>query len=163
MVSDVFRPPSDNWRRLDPKFAAVRAIGTLTTNLIIVIPLSVVAWIFLDSPWPWLVMAVGLGWTLWRVLRSRRWARAWGYAERDEDLCITQGLWFRSLTVIPYGRMQLAKVEAGPLQRAFGLATVELVTASSMSNASIPGMPAADATALRDRLIELGDSRSAGL
>lgn len=163
MVTDVFRPPSDNWRRLDPRFMSVRAIGTLTANLFVFVPLCVAAWLFLDSPWTWLVTAVGVGWTVWRVLRSRRWVRSWGYAERDEDICITQGLWLRSLTVIPYGRMQLAKVEAGPLQRAFGLATVELVTASAMSNASIPGLPAADATQLRDRLIELGDSRSAGL
>ncbi len=65
--------------------------------------------------------------------------------------------------MVPYGRLQLAQVEAGPLQRAFGLATVTLVTASAQSDARIPGLPAAEAQRLRDRLIEVGDARGAGL
>lgn len=53
---------------------------------------------------------------------DRHALRLLGYAELDEDLYITRGLWFRRLTAVPYGRMQVVEVESGPIERAFGLA-----------------------------------------
>ena len=100
----------------------------------------------------------GLAWTAWRVVRAGRWARSFAFAERDQDLLISHGLWFKQLTAIPYGRMLSVNVNSGPIERAWGLASVQLVTASTDSNASIPGLTQADAAALRDRLITAGDS-----
>ena len=51
----------------------------------------------------------------------------------------------------------------GPLERAFGLATVTLKTASAETNASIPGLAPDEATRLRDRLTELGEAHASGL
>ena len=48
--------------------------------------------------------------------------------------------------------MQFVDVSAGPLERAFGLATVQLHTAAAASDARIPGLPPAEAARLRDRL-----------
>jgi len=45
----------------------------------------------------------------------------------------------------------------------FGLATVTMHTAAAASDAQIPGLPAAEAARLRDRLSSLGESRSEGL
>jgi membrane protein YdbS with pleckstrin-like domain len=89
--------------------------------------------------------------------------RAWGYVERAEDLYITRGVMFRSLVAVPYGRMQLVEVNSGPLERAFGLATVTLKTASPATNATIPGLDPTEAARLRDRLTELGETRDSGL
>jgi len=61
----------------------------------------------------------------WLVERGRY--RAWGYAERDDDLIITRGLLFRRVSVVPYGRMQFIDVTAGPIDRLFGLATVQRI------------------------------------
>ncbi|HUY61272.1 MAG TPA: PH domain-containing protein, partial [Candidatus Dormibacteraeota bacterium] len=69
----------------------------------------------------------------------------------------------RRLSVVPYGRMQFVDVSAGPVERYFGLATVRLHTAAAATDARIPGLEAADARRLRDRLAELGEARSAGL
>jgi membrane protein YdbS with pleckstrin-like domain len=69
----------------------------------------------------------------------------------------------RRLTVVPYGRMQFIDVTAGPFERAFGLATVQLHTAAAASDARIPGLEAADAARLREQLATLGESRAAGL
>ena len=52
------------------------------------------------------------------------------YAERADDLLIRTGIMFRSLVVVPYGRMQYVDVNAGPLARRFGIASVQLHTAS---------------------------------
>jgi membrane protein YdbS with pleckstrin-like domain len=92
----------------------------------------------------------------------RRWL-AWGYAERDEDLLVRRGVLVRRTSVVPYGRMQYVDVTAGPLDRRLGLARVTLHTAAAASDASIPGLPAAEATRLRDRLAALGEARAAGV
>jgi membrane protein YdbS with pleckstrin-like domain len=115
----------------------------------------------------WLVLVIGgcvaaaaLVFALGVVDRNYR---SWGYAERAEDLLVTRGVLFRRLVVVPYGRMQLVDVTAGPVERRFGIATVRLHTASAGTDASIRGLPPDEAARLRDRLAALGEARSAGL
>jgi uncharacterized protein len=92
-----------------------------------------------------------------------RRVRAWGYAEREDDLLVRRGVMFRRLSVIPYGRMQYVEVTAGPFERAFGLATVQMHTAAAASDARIPGLPAGEAARLRDQLTSLGEAHAMGL
>ncbi|MEU9339317.1 PH domain-containing protein [Streptomyces sp. NPDC048290] len=96
------------------------------------------------------------------VMLERNW-RSWRYAERADDLLISRGVLWRETTVVPYGRMQLVEVTSGPVERHFGLASVQLHTAAAASDARIPGLDPAEAERLRDRLTELGEARSAGL
>jgi membrane protein YdbS with pleckstrin-like domain len=96
-------------------------------------------------------------------LVARRRVRSWGYAEREDDLLVKRGVLFSRLSVIPYGRMQFVDVTAGPIERAFGLATVRMHTAAAASDARIPGLAAEEAARLRDRLAELGEAKAAGL
>jgi uncharacterized protein len=102
-----------------------------------------------------------LGAILWWVA-GRRY-RAWGYAEREDDLLVRRGVMFTRLSVVPYGRMQFIDVTAGPLERGFGLATVRLHTAAAATDARIPGLEREEAARLRDRLAELGEAQAAGL
>jgi membrane protein YdbS with pleckstrin-like domain len=99
--------------------------------------------------------------------RGRRLAprqvRAIGYAEREADLLVRKGVLFRTLVVVPYGRMQFVDVQSGPLSRALGIAQVQLHTASPGTDASIPGLPPAEAARLRDRFAAFGEARLAGL
>ena len=57
--------------------------------------------------------------------------RAWAYAERPEELLLRSGVMWRTIVVVPYGRLQYVDVEAGPLARALGIASVQLHTASA--------------------------------
>ncbi|MEU3613201.1 PH domain-containing protein [Streptomyces sp. NPDC006872] len=107
-----------------------------------------------------LLPLAGIGWG-W-VLLGRNW-RSWRYAERADDLLISRGVLWREETVVPYGRMQLVEVASGPVERHFGLASVQLHTAAAATDATIPGLDPAEAERLRDRLTELGEARSAGL
>ena len=95
-------------------------------------------------------------------LVGRRY-RSWGYAEREDDLLVRRGVMFARLSVVPYGRMQFIDVTAGPLERAFGLATVRLHTAAAATDAHIPGLEREEAARLRDTLAELGEAQAAGL
>lgn len=92
-----------------------------------------------------------------------RRVRAWAFAEREDDLLVRRGVLIRRLSVIPYGRMQYVDVTAGPIERAFGLATVRMHTAAAASDARVPGLGPDDAATLRDNLTRLGEARAAGL
>ena len=104
------------------------------------------------------LVAAAIAWPL----VGRRY-RSWGYAEREDDLLVRRGVMFARLSVVPYGRMQFIDVTAGPLERAFGLATVRLHTAAAATDARIPGLEREEAARLRDRLAELGEAQAAGL
>lgn len=105
--------------------------------------------------------ALALGAASW-VIVGRRFG-SWGYAEREADLIVRRGVMFARLSVVPYGRMQFIDVTAGPLERAFGLATVRLHTAAAATDARIPGLEREEAARLRDGLAELGEAQAAGL
>jgi len=98
---------------------------------------------------------------IWSVELGRY--RSWGYAEREDDLIVHRGLLFRRTSVVPYGRMQFIDVTAGPVDRVFGLATVQLHTAAAATDARIPGLLRRDAEQLRDRLASVGEARATGL
>ena len=108
-------------------------------------------------------MAAVLVLAVWRSIVTVRAVRAWGYAERDHDLLVRHGLVVRRLSIVPYARMQFVDVTAGPLERAFQLATVQLHTAAAASDARVPGLPPAEASRVRDRLTALGEDRAEGL
>jgi len=96
-----------------------------------------------------------------------RWAQrrvsAWAYCEREDDLLVRRGVLVSRLSVIPYGRMQFIDVVAGPIERAFSLATVRMHTAAASSDARIPGLSQSEAARLRDHLAQLGEAKAAGL
>lgn len=163
-MDELFAPPAYEWKRLSPRYRSLRRLTTvLVAPILFSIPallvglLSGVWWVSLVL---WGIAALIV---VWRLALIERNYRSWGYVEREEDLYITHGVLYRSLVAVPYGRMQLVEVASGPLERAFGLATVSLKTASTATNATIPGLTPPEAAALRDRLTELGESRASGL
>lgn len=122
-----------------------------------------VPWPLLPGWLPWALIAGAVVWTAWRVQRTPRVFRRWGYAERNEDVYLTSGLWSRQLQCVPYGRMQVVEVEAGPIDRLFKLANVKMVTSSTSGTVYIPGLAPEDAAALRDRLVSKGELQQAGI
>ncbi|WP_062136328.1 PH domain-containing protein [Demequina aestuarii] len=117
----------------------------------------------LTSPWVWAgagALLIAMIWSAWVIVRQVT-AHAW--AEREDDLVVKRGRILRTVTVVPYGRMQYVEVESGPLARAFGIARVQLHTASPGTDANIAGVPEAEAARLRDRLTSRGEAQLAGL
>ncbi|MEO6606662.1 MAG: PH domain-containing protein [Aeromicrobium sp.] len=164
-MSDLFEPVVGEWKRNSPRLATVRRILILILAGVFLLIGVVLVLALPDGLW-WigvLVAAISLA----SAVRGWSWAgrnqRSWGYAENADDLLVTSGVMFKRLVAIPYGRMQFVDVEAGPLARAFGIATVTLHTASPETAADIPGLLADQATTLRNRLTELGESHGAGV
>lgn len=155
-------PDAVDWRPVSGKLITVELIGLAVWNVVLLAGL-LVGWV-LNGHWLWPagIVAVLLI-AAWRAIVTVRAVKAWGYAERDNDLLVRHGLLIRRLSIVPYARMQYVDVTAGPLERSFGLATVQLHTAAAASDARIPGLPPAEASRLRDRLTALGEDRAEGL
>jgi membrane protein YdbS with pleckstrin-like domain len=151
------------WRRPAPALLTVRRIEIGVFVALPFLVATVVIGVLAGATYAIAVALAGGATTALSLVAVRRRWQAWGYAERQEDLLVRRGVLVRRTSVVPYGRMQYVDVTAGPLDRRLGLARVTLHTAAAASDASIPGLPAAEATRLRDRLAALGEARAAGL
>jgi uncharacterized protein len=155
-------PESVVWQPVSRDLIRVEVLR-LAAGMVVVLVGLAVGWA-LTGYWLFgLALGVVVLLTLWRMAVIVRAVRAWGYAERDNDLIVRHGLLVRRLSIVPYARMQFVDVTAGPLERAFNLATVQLHTAAAASDAKVPGLRPAEASRLRDRLTTLGEDRAEGL
>lgn len=165
MTEDAFRTDHDVWQPVaQRRLIWARRLVVVMVAVPILIG-GVLAW-WLQPDWHWLLIfgaAVGLVVGIWLWWLIGRRVRSFAYAERADDLLVTSGIVFRRLVIVPYGRMQLVDVTAGPIDRMCGITSVQLHTAAATSNAKIPGLRPDVASTLRDRLARLGEERSTGL
>lgn len=160
----VFDVPGAPWVAVSPALATVRrAVLGFCVAPVVAISLAAIV-VFPDLLVVWVPVLVGVlvvaVLAFWGVARN---AASWAYAEREEDLLVRHGILVRRLEVVPYGRMQLVEVSSGPLQRRFRIASLTLHTAAPGTDARILGVPADEASRLRDRLTALGEAQAAGL
>jgi hypothetical protein len=162
--SDPFAVPGAEWSRVSPRLTALRRVLVVVVTSAALA--AVVAVGVLAPSARLLAVLVGVAvvalavWGWWFTALS---VAAWGWVEREQDLVVTRGRLWRRLDVVPYGRMQLVDVTAGPLQRFFGITTVRLHTASPSSRAHLPGLSPDDASRLREQLTARGEAHAAGL
>lgn len=174
MRSGTAREPIDpadvQWTRVSNKLIALRVVGWTIGFVIALVVFSVPLGLMFAGVWdglpawiawalPSVVVIVGI----WRLVLIPRQVRAIGYAERHEDLLIREGLFFQRVMVVPYGRMQYVDISVGPIERALGLASLKLHTASPTTNATLVGLPTGEAARLREQLSSLGEAKLAGL
>ncbi|GAB5348849.1 PH domain-containing protein [Alteriqipengyuania sp. 357] len=85
-------------------------------------------------------------------LPHRRYA-ARGHAISADRLRVVKGILFHSDTVVPFGRVQHIDVDRGPIERYYGLATLQVYTAGSHGDVvSLPGLAHEDALAMRETI-----------
>lgn len=153
-MSTLPRPPR---RRLDRRFVLWRTLQTLFWAIGVLGILGAV-WYFAVVTRPWvgpvlIVLAVIYAVNIavmpsWRY-RVHRW-------ETTDDAVYTLTGWLtHKWQIVPISRIQSIDTGIGPLQRAFGIATITVTTASSDGNVEIEGIAVADAEAAVDRLREI--------
>lgn len=162
-MDDLFAPPDVSWTPVSPKLATVRRLSAGITLGLTGVAALVAVGLLVNWLYGALALAVAAALFAWSWVLIGRNQRSWKYAEREDELLVSHGVMFRQLVVVPYGRMQFVDVAAGPLERSFGLATVELHTATPSTDAKIPGLSPDEAGRLRDRLSALGQSQTWGL
>lgn len=77
----------------------------------------------------------------------------WSYVLGPDALELQHGTFVRRRSVIPYFRVQHVDTSRGPLERNLGLARLKVHTASSGTDATIPGLAEDVAVALRAAIV----------
>ncbi|MFK7917009.1 MAG: PH domain-containing protein [Ilumatobacter sp.] len=109
-----------------------------------------------EPAWP--VVAVGLGLTLmlvlWCALRVME-VRRLAYQLRDHDLSLRSGVITHRVESLPFSRVQHVNIHRGPIERAVGLATLQVSSAGP--DISIPGLTREDAERIKLLVTERAD------
>ncbi len=159
---DPFAPDDVTWHAVSERLATGRRLIVSTVCAVVAVVVLVAA-ALTGPPLLLALLVLPVAAALWAWWLIGRQVHAMGYAERADDLLVRRGVMFRSIVVVPYGRMQFVDVEAGPLARKLGYSSVQLHTASPGTDASIDGLTPDEAARLRDRLAQRGEARLAGL
>lgn len=162
-MDDLFAPSDVSWTPVSPKLATLRRLNAAIVAGLAAIVALVALTLTVGGQYGMLAVVVIVLLFGWAWVLIGRNQRSWKYAEREDELLVSHGVMFRELVVVPYGRMQFVDVTAGPLERAYGMATVELHTATPATDAKIPGLHPDEAGRLRDRLSALGQAQAWGL
>ena len=154
-------------RSLDPRFVEVARLvnGVAAFVATFTILIAVVVITFAAAPPRLVVLAMFAGWLLlaaffgsmswfWPPLRYRRIF----YNVDRLGIRIRRGVVWHSETSVPKSRVQHTDVSRGPIERAFGLATLVIYTAGTEhASVSLDGLTAETAGRIRDHLITGGD------
>ncbi|SDT34899.1 PH domain-containing protein [Actinoplanes derwentensis] len=153
-MTDFPRPPR---RRLDRRFVLWRTLQTVFWSAGVLGVLGAV-WFFAEVTRPWVgpvLVVLGVIYLVniaimpsWRY-RVHRWETT------DDAVYALTGWLTHKWQIVPISRIQSIDTEIGPLQRALGLATITVTTASSEGNIAIEGVAVADAEETVDRLREV--------
>ena len=159
--ADPFAPDGVVFHPVSHRLITARLLGAGIVSAVLLIGFAIPGVLVSRASFiPAALAAVLFVWLLWLIPRQ---VRAMGYALADNHLLWRHGVMFRSITVTPYGRMQFVDTSQGPLARRLGIAEVRLHTASASTDATINGLPVAEAENLRRVLSQRGEERMAGL
>jgi len=153
---------SVQWLGMDAKFVrrklAESAIGMVFTVIGIGTLQTIFNAAFADENisisfgWLWLIpLLVGIpvfGWPLLSVPKK-------GYAVRERDMLYKSGVFWRTVTAIPFNRIQHVEKSSTPLDRRFGIASLQIFTAGgSGGDLKIHGLSTKTAEKLRFFILE---------
>ena len=119
-----------DWERLHPLYArALRTVATIVltimaiaaTVLALILSLPLAAFVVLYSLLA-ITAAIAMIWPGISVQRQ-------GYVVRDKDILFRKGVIWRSVTAIPFNRIQHVETSSTPIDRKLDLATLQLFTA----------------------------------
>lgn len=158
--------PQDGWHRISSRYVWSDLIFNLLWIVVIVAVVAVIVRFSGDeeaSNGALIIGGILVAFSILSAFFSFRRMRSIGYQLREDDFLFRRGFMFERIVAVPYGRLQLVDMNRGPIARMLGLATLKFVTASAATGVNLPGLEVAEAEALRDRLVELAETRRSGL
>ncbi len=160
-MSDWMAPQGIDFHPVSSDLAKVRVFAQLLWGLPLLVVFVLLA-VAVD-PLFWIPVGAVFLFLLWIIWITVRQVRAMGFTEGPDEFYVRRGIMFRSMTAIPYGRIQYVDIAEGPIARHYGIASITLHTASVETSASLDGVPVAEAVRLRDLLAQRGNAELAGL
>jgi membrane protein YdbS with pleckstrin-like domain len=139
------------WQELDPRYKRLRQVQSALALLVVAAPL-----LFITIAAEFDLLRAAVVWSAWTVVLAI--LLTWpiiafpkrGYVVRDKDILFRKGIVWRSVTAVPFNRIQHVETSNTPLDRKFGLATLQLFTAGGSSgDLKIDGIEASVAEQLR--------------
>ena len=155
-IDQVPRAEGLDWQALHPSYVKVVrlqiliVLGIVATAFGVPAVIPEVPWFIVFSLYAPLVLIGGLllAWPAYSVPRR-------GYVLRDKDLLFKKGLLWRSVTAVPFNRIQHVETSDTPFDRRYGVATLQLFTAGgSGADLKIDGLGKEVAEKLRVYILE---------
>ena len=152
-TADLPRVSELHFTQLDPKSRTSEYIATTILFAILFVVVNII--IFTSGGgfawWVWTSYLVWLGLfglTMWLVEKNYQ---VTGYAMRQRDIVFQTGVISKSVTTIPFKRIQHVEITEGPIQKLFKLASLKIFTAGgSSSDLTISGIQKDDAAKIKD-------------
>ncbi|WP_235297450.1 PH domain-containing protein [Portibacter marinus] len=155
---EIPRAEKINYLPLDNKYLYV-----LLTNVfiffIVIVAILVYLWTIIDKSWftnnfQWFLLGVLLIFVINFAYLFKAFGYK-GYAFRQRDISYKTGWLWRSVTTVPFNRVQHCEVSQGIFDRYFKLAKLKIYTAGgSSSDVVVPGLELDQATELKDFILE---------
>ncbi len=152
-LEDLPQAEHVEFQRLAPAYRKVSLLGTAAFFAFLFIPwlafflLGSIQFLWLK----WIALAVWAAWFALSLYISNRRYLVEGYALREHDMLHRSGIFWHSETVIPFNRMQHCEISRGPIENAFGLATLRAFTAGgSSSDLEIGGLLHGEALRIKE-------------
>ena len=145
-----------DWQPMHPRFArrqqVERLIIVFFALLGSIVPPLLIGERFAPTVPLWLlVILFAIPFLVWPLISVPRR----GYAVRDKDIVFRSGVFFRSVTAVPFNRIQHVETSSTPLDRKFDIAALQIFTAGgSGGDLKIDGLGADVAERLRIYILE---------
>lgn len=147
---------------LEKAFKTVRYISGGIVAAIMILIFWVI--VFVEPGfWPYsiyLAVVVSLI-ALWIIFYNGISYHHMGYALREKDISFKSGLWWKSMTTVPFNRVQHCDLKQGILDRKFGLSKLTIYTAGGQStDLMIPGLLPETAERLKSYILHATEQAS---
>ncbi len=129
------------------------AWSLLALCVLLIIPYFIWGWVWLLA-FPLGVLVLGLANVPFAYLEVKNLF----FMVREDEILVRQGALSRSITAMPYGRIQRVDTEEGPIDQSYGLAQIRFSSAGA-GDLTISGLPAPSAQALRDEVLAAAELR----
>ncbi len=147
------RADTVDWQHMDPKFTRRKLTeGAIGFAFFVIAALALQTILAAASDdvslgWLWIIaVAFGTSGLVWPFISVPKK----GYAARDKDIIYKSGVFWRTVTAIPFNRIQHVEKSSTPLDRRFDIATLQLFTAGgSGGDLKIHGLSEETAESLR--------------
>ncbi len=155
------QPPltqSTHWQAVSPAYRSLLRVHETLFSLFLLVALSAAYWFLGD--WLGLSLFFGLfilllvGYVTGYFVVCDRRARRLKYQVREHDFNVQMGVMVWKQLSVSFNRIQHLEVTQGPIERAFGLATLSVYSAGTHgSDVRLPGLGQHRAYELKSRLL----------
>ncbi|NOX51176.1 MAG: PH domain-containing protein [Gammaproteobacteria bacterium] len=161
-IEDLPQAEAVEWQSMDPRFVRRKLTGSVLGIASVLVAVTVLQYIlaaaFEDTGlgrsfgWLWLLpVIVAVPSLVWPLISVPKVA----YAIRDKDIIYKSGVFWRTVTAIPFNRIQHVEKSSTPLDRRFHIATLQLFTAGgSGGDLNIHGLSTRTAEKLRTFILD---------